>query len=285
MQSPPPHTPAMKRTRTSLPVSAPPRKKLCANDRKACPPPNESPSKSPAPVCNLEKLLRRLAKGVDFATVRALKAVAVADENMAILLQTIIEHAQELVAERCHTSDSKLLECELYLELLYECEYILTAVENILHAKVQLAVGRTLFTIVHALIDQYISAVDRYQDHDRYSWVMSLVEEANASAADESIDQRSTDAVRDAEALLNRLDKIFVRVIMRFKADSMDYRRLAGFIGMKEETIARSCCLLSEQTGFGDADDMGFGLLVHSREAMLRWKTQGKAKSDDSEDD
>nr|GAT50571.1 predicted protein [Mycena chlorophos] len=283
-----PRTPTNKRTRSSQSASTEPsRKKLCTNARTACPPPVgelESPIKATAPVSILEKTLRRLATSVDLATVRTLKNVASVDE-LPLLVQTIIEHAQELVAERCHKfkGKRKLLQGELYVEWLYECEYILTAIENILHAKLQTTVGRTLFSILFHLVDEYVSAVDRYQDgwsyEARYDWVMSLVEEANAASASSTIDARSADAVRDAETQLDWLDKILQRVVLRFKAESIDHKRLAGVVGMKEEALARACCLLSEQTGFGDADEMGFGLLVNSREAMLQWKSLAKAKS------
>ncbi|KAF7299228.1 hypothetical protein MIND_00871500 [Mycena indigotica] len=278
-----PHTPTRKRTRSNS-TAGPSRKKQCSNERQACPSLQESPIKASAPVCNLEKILRRLAQGVDVATVQNLKKVVAADvgDDMPVLVQSIIEHAQELVAERCcnYKGKNKLLEGELYVEWLIEIEYILDAVENMLAAKLHITLGRVLFTLLFHLIEEYISAVDSYQDgwsHDRFPWVMTLVEEANA--ANRAIDHRSSEAVETAESVLDRLDKIFVRVIRQFKAESMDYRRLAGLVGMKEDAIARSCCLLSEQTGFGDADEMGFELLSESREAMTKWRDQGKSKA------
>lgn len=133
------------------------------------------------------------------------------------------------------------------------------------------------------LIDEYISAVDAHQDGwsyrfpigpvEPYSWVMTLVEEAN----DSSTDGRSTAAVEQAEAKLARFDEVMARTLRRYKSESIDPWRIAPIIGQQQETLARGCCLLSEQTGYGNADDMGFGLLVTTRELMLEWKEQQRA--------
>ncbi|KAF8208728.1 hypothetical protein K438DRAFT_1961297 [Mycena galopus ATCC 62051] len=265
-------------------------KKQCLNDRKArCR--EESPTKLRAPICELEKLLRRLAKGVDSATVKALKGLVTGREQgpgMTAMTQSIIQHVEAIVAERSQGSQGseKLLQTELYLEWLREYNFVLTAIQNVLRAKIKIATGKTLFSILFHLMDEYISAVDCFQDGwshrepagpvERCSWVMSLVEESN----DSSTDERSVIAVREAEANLQRFDAVMALTVKRFKSECAEYWQLSRAIGIKQETLARSCCLLSEQTGFGDADDMGFGLLVTTREAMLKWKEEASDDCD-----
>ncbi|KAJ7212303.1 hypothetical protein GGX14DRAFT_448663 [Mycena pura] len=274
----------LKRSRsTRVDADGPANKKLCSNERKARCGSDENHAQLHMPILTLEKLLRRLAKSVDFATLRALKGLASGGENgecVAVMVQSVIEHVKDIVAGRCHglTGKKKLLEGELYLEWLHEYEFILTAVENVLKSKVQLAIGRTLFSILFHLMDEYISSVDTNQDGwshgfplvplQRYSWVMTLVEEAN----DPSTEERSTMAIQQAEAMFERFDAAMARALKRYKAECMDYRRHAAAIGRMQETLGRGCCLLSEQTGFGGADEMGFGLLAQTRDAMLKWK-------------
>ncbi|KAJ7264022.1 hypothetical protein B0H12DRAFT_1102554 [Mycena haematopus] len=273
-------TNSLKRTRsTQFNARAEPAlKKLCLNDRQArC---REGQQTS---VCDLEKLLRRLAKSVDFATVKALKGLVTASgREQGPMVQSLIERVKAIVAERAQGSQGseKLLQAELYLEWLREYDFVLTAIQNVLRAKIKIATGKTLFSILFHLIDEYISAVDSYQDGwshreptgpvERCSWVMTLVEEAN----DSSTDERSVTAVRDAEANLDRFDAVMALAVQRYKSECTEYWRLSKAIGSKQENLARSCCLLSEQTGFGDSDDMGFGLLVTTREAMLKWASK-----------
>ncbi|KAF7365398.1 hypothetical protein MVEN_00412300 [Mycena venus] len=258
-------------------------KKQCSNDRKARCRGEESPTKPQAP--SLEKLLRRLSKSADYATVKSLKGL-VAGTGMTAMIQSLIEHVKAIVAERSQSlrDSKKLLQSELYLEWLREFDFVLAAVQNVLRAKIpQISTGKTLFSVLFHLIDQFISAVDAWQDCwspagpvERCSWVMTLVEEAN----DSSTDERSVTAVREAEASLERFDAVMALTVERFKSECAEYWQLSKAIGRKQETLARSCCLLSEQTGFGDADDMGFGLLVTTREAMLKWKEQSSDPED-----
>ncbi|KAJ7163319.1 hypothetical protein C8R46DRAFT_1347192 [Mycena filopes] len=255
-------------------------KKQCSNDRtpRCCVDENLAPR--PA---DLEKLLRRLAKSVDYATVKALKGMATGrGQGLTVMVQSLIDHVKSVVAERHQGSvgDKKLLQAELYLEWLLEYDFVLTAVENVLEADIDISSGKTLFSILFHLIDQYVSTVDAYQDGwsqqeptvpgERCSWLMTLVEEAN----DSSTDERSTSAVEQAEAELDRYDAVMAQALRRYKAERPEYWRLSTAIGDKQETLARGCCLLSEQTGFGGSDDMGLDLLVATREVMLEWKEQ-----------
>jgi hypothetical protein len=138
-----------------------------------------------------------------------------------------------------------------------------------------------MFTILFHLIDEYISAVDAHQDGwshmlprvpvEPYSWVMTIVEEAN----DSSTEERSSAAVKQAEAKLDRYDSVMALALQRYRAECKEPCQIAAYMGRKQETLARGCCLLSEQTGYGsDADNMGFDLLVETREGLLRWKEQ-----------
>ncbi|KAJ6584760.1 hypothetical protein B0H19DRAFT_1368270 [Mycena capillaripes] len=260
----------------------PAHKKQCSDDRKArCR--EESTAKLQTPVCDLERLLRRLAKNVDYATVSALKRVATGRECVVAMVQSIIERVKIIVAERSQglEGSNKLLQAELYLEWLREYDFVLVAARNVLRAKVQIATGKTLFSILFHLIDEYISAVDAYQDGwshggpvERCAWVMTLVEEAK----DSSTDERSITAVQQAETNLDRFDATFALAVQRYQAECK-YWELSAAIGRKQETLARACCLLSEQTGYGGDDDGGYGLLVATREAMLRWKEQTSGDS------
>lgn len=96
---------------------------------------------------------------------------------------------------------------------------------------------------------------------------MSFAEEAN----DSTTDQRSDDAVRRAEEILEKYDRVMESSVGRYKSEC-NKRLMAGAIGRKEESLARGCCLLSEQTGYGGTDDMGFNLLVKTRDIMIEWK-------------
>ncbi|KAJ6557281.1 hypothetical protein DFH09DRAFT_986856 [Mycena vulgaris] len=288
-------TNSLKRSPAHLSAGGSPSKKQCSDDRKARPQ-EDSPSKSQTSPWTLDKLLRRLARTVDYATVKALKGMASGSEqapSMIEMVQSIIERVKNDVAERSHDlkGKRKMLQGELYLEWLRGYEFVFTAVENVLYAKVQVATGRTLFSILFHLIDEYISAVDAHQDGwshrfpkapvEPYSWVMTLVEEAN----DSSTDERSTTAVKQAEAKLKRFDAVMALALQRYKAECTEYWQISAAIGRKQETLARGCCLLTEQTGYGsEADDMGFGLLVTTRELMLRWKGQSADSVSEADD-
>ncbi|KAJ7043905.1 hypothetical protein C8F04DRAFT_1070875 [Mycena alexandri] len=268
--------------------SGPAHKKQCSDDRKARCRHVEENSTDPQAPAHLEKALRRLAKSVDYATVKTLKGMATGrEQGLTVMIQSLIGHVKSVVAKRHHglEGDKKLLQAELYLEWLHEYEFVLTAVENVLEAKIEISTGKTLFSILFHLIDQYISAVDAFQDgwsHQQSkvpvepcSWVMTLVEEAN----DSSTDERSTMAVEQAEAELDRYDAVMTQALRRYKAERPEYWRLSTAIGDKQETLARGCCLLSEQTGYGGSDDMGLSLLFTTRDAMLEWKGQRLQKT------
>ncbi|CAK5284394.1 unnamed protein product [Mycena citricolor] len=266
----------LKRSRSSSDESdlESPRKKQC----------KDAYPKFPALAVNFEKMLERLSDEkvpVNYLTVRALRGLAT-ERECATMVQAIVNRAKRRVEHKFQglRDQKKLLECELFDEWLRECDFVLKAVVNILRAPVQTAIGKTLFMILYHLFELYVTAVDAQQDgwssKDRYSWVMSFVQEAN----DSSTDGRSDAAVISAEARLNRYDIVMVRALQRYRADCMDPECLAASMERMENDLDRSCCLLSEQTGFGDADEMSQGLLKRTRDAMVAWNDEGYIDGD-----
>jgi len=125
-------------------------------------------------------------------------------------------------------------------------------------------------------MEEYINEVNAHQDGWSFRYpagpvacdplIMSFAEEAN----DSTTDQRSDDAVRRAEEILEKYDRVMESSVKRYKSEC-NKRLMASAIGRKEESLAKGCCLLSEQTGYGGTDDMGFNLLVKTREVMMEW--------------
>lgn len=139
--------------------------------------------------------------------------------------------------------------------------------------------GKISFAILYHLLDEFINEVNAHQDGWSFRYpagpvaldplIMSLAEEAN----DPSTDDRSVDAVRRAEEILTRYDTVMVAAVRRYKAEC-NRKLMAAGIGRKEDSLAKGCCLLSEQTGYGGTDDMGFNLLTETRELMRTWKVE-----------
>jgi hypothetical protein len=139
--------------------------------------------------------------------------------------------------------------------------------------------GRVSFAILYHLLEEYINEVNAHQDGWSFRYpagpvasdplIMSFAEEAN----DSTTDQRSADAVRLAEEILEKYDRVMECSVRRYKSEC-NKRLMTGAIGRKEESLARGCCLLSEQTGYGGTEDMGFSLLVKTRDVMMEWKQE-----------
>jgi len=139
--------------------------------------------------------------------------------------------------------------------------------------------GRLSFGTLYHILDSFLNEVNAHQDGWSFRHpvgplevdplVMTLAEESN----DSSTDGRSEEAVHSAEELFAWFDKVLLEALRRYKSEC--HKELMGpCIERKEETLAKGCCLLSEQTGFGATDDMGFSLLVRSREAMIQWRRE-----------
>lgn len=100
---------------------------------------------------------------------------------------------------------------------------------------------------------------------------MTLAEEAK----DPSTDLRAEITVRRAEETLGKYDRVMELALRRLKAEGGKTLKLARSIAQKERALARACCLLCEQTGFGeDKDGTGDLLLQSTRRSMRRWKAE-----------
>jgi len=100
---------------------------------------------------------------------------------------------------------------------------------------------------------------------------MTLVEEAK----DPSTDSRAERAVRLAAEALRKYDKVMEVALRRFKAESPKTIKAARIIASKERALARACCLLCEQTGFGeDKGGIGNSILQSTRRLMRQWKNK-----------
>ena len=142
------------------------------------------------------------------------------------------------------------------------------------------SLGRPAYAILYNLIDEFIDEVNVHHDGcsyldlepTLYPPTMSLVEEAK----DPSTDARSDKAVRRAEEALKTLDKVMATAVQRYKAErGWNNVSLAEKVGVQEHALAKGCCFLSEQTGYGAEDsDTGDTLMEETRGIMARWKNE-----------
>jgi len=138
--------------------------------------------------------------------------------------------------------------------------------------------GRACYQIVYNLVDEFIDEVNVHHDGwsfsepSLYPTTMSLVDEAK----DDSTDHRSDEAVKQADAAFKEIDRVMVDAVRRFKAErGRNNPSLASKISSQEYSLAKSCCLLCEQTGYGaEEDDMGFTLMEDTRAVMTQWKNE-----------
>lgn len=143
--------------------------------------------------------------------------------------------------------------------------------------------GRVSYTLLFHLVDEFVSEVNSH--HDGWSLpssefspqlseplTMTLVEESY----DPTTDIRSEKAVGLAEKCLKKVDKVMTDAVKRYKVEcGRNNPSLASRIGTQEHTLAKSCCLLCEQTGYGgDEDDMGDTLMQATRVVMSDWKQE-----------
>lgn len=104
---------------------------------------------------------------------------------------------------------------------------------------------------------------------------MTLAEEAN----DPSTDSRAENAVRLAEEALKKYDRVMELAVRRLKAEGGRTLKVARLIAQKERALARACCLLCEQTGFGgDKSGTGDSILQSTRKFMRQWKAEVTSK-------
>ncbi|KAG6829461.1 hypothetical protein H0H92_004423 [Tricholoma furcatifolium] len=241
------------------------------------------------PDCDLEELLRRRVLDpkddtaiTDLKNMKKLKR----DEDIIYVAQNIIDKIKLSVSDDIREEGKKTLEVELYLEWLKGFDFVLKGVEAVLNAKVPgtrrriTGVGRLSFSLLYHCIEVFIDEVNAHQDGWSFRHpvgpvepdplIMTLSEECNDSTSD----TRSEEAVHAAEQFLERYDKVMVQALQRYKSEC-NRKLMASAIERKEESLSRGCCLLSEQTGYGGTEDMGFKLLVDTRDAMTEWKLEG----------
>ncbi|KAF8073407.1 hypothetical protein FPV67DRAFT_1477668, partial [Lyophyllum atratum] len=245
------------------------------------------------PECDLDDLLRqRIHDPTDDTAINDLKSMKILkrDQDIVYVSHNIIDGVKATVKADIHDEGTQVLQVELYMKWLEGLEFVLNAIETVLDAKIPRTrrrvsgLGRVSFSILYNLMDGFIDEVNAHQDGWSFrhpagpvepdALIMTLAEEAN----EPSTDGRSEDAVRSAEQFFERYDAVMVAAVRRYKSES-NKRLMAGAIERKEESLARGCCLLSEQTGYGGTDDMGFKLLVKTREAMIQWKNEAGSSS------
>ena len=236
------------------------------------------------------------------------------DENATrSLVQRVLNSAKASVFQRFDPKKGKMLETELYLEWLLELDYLVSAVEvcvnpfqhhsmifyntisyysqTALNAKVPgtrkrvTGLGRASYTLLFHLVDEFVSEVNSH--HDSWSLppsesgfqllgppTMTLVEESH----DPTTDIRCEKAVGLAEKCLKKVDRVMANAVRRYKVEcGRNNPSLASRISTQEHSLAKSCCLLCEQTGYGgnpEGDDMGDTLMQASREVMSDWKQE-----------
>jgi hypothetical protein len=130
------------------------------------------------------------------------------------------------------------------------------------------------------LVDGFIDEVNAHHDGSSslssepslYPATMTLVEEVK----DESTNVRSEEAVRLAQESLKVLDTVLADAVRRYKAEcGRNNPALASRISTQEHALAKSCCHLCEQTGYGaEENDMGDTLMEETRDIMIQWKNE-----------
>ncbi|KIM35876.1 hypothetical protein M413DRAFT_449506 [Hebeloma cylindrosporum] len=275
-------TPRRKRYRTNDEDSSPSTSSFSGSPRKKQR--RESPKKPPSqPEINLEQVLRNIEPASNHSNLLALKAFPRDERTSRRLVQGLLHSAKTNVMGCFRRKKGKLLETELYLEWLNELDYVVIALHTALNAKVPgcrkrlPGFGRISFTILYNLVDAFIDEVNAHHDGSSsepslYPATMTLVEEAN----DESTNGRSEEAVRLAQESLKVLDTVLADAVRRYKAErGRNNPTLASRISAQEHALAKSCCLLCEQTGYGsEENDMGDTLMEETRDIMTQWKNE-----------
>ncbi|KAG5350756.1 hypothetical protein C0989_009403 [Termitomyces sp. Mn162] len=243
------------------------------------------------PDCRLDELLRRrMFDSTDDTVIDDLKSMKEfkRDQDVLWVAQHIFDKVKLAVKAEIREEGRKTLEVELYLRWLQGLDYVVKGIVAILDAKIPgtrrrvTGVGRISFSLLYNLMETFIDEVDSHQNGWSFRHpagpvepdplIMTLAEECN----DSNSDVRSEEAVQTAEEFFDRYDKVMVVALRRYKSEC-NKKLMALSIDRKEENLSRGCCLLSEQTGYGGTDDMGFNLLLETRDAMIQWKLEGQS--------
>ncbi|KAF6766485.1 hypothetical protein DFP72DRAFT_866660 [Ephemerocybe angulata] len=261
---------------------------------------------------DLTSVLRRCNNGsLDALAIRDVKVFPRAERDALEVVRHLLTRSQSASKSRLSRSSQKILETELYLEWLSDLNFVISAIENLLSAKIPgtrkrvTGLGRLSFTILYTLMDEFIEEVDRHHDgwsgssggsspgkagsprsrarpcDALYPQTMTIIEESQ----DSSTDARMAVAVEEAEELLARYDLVMADAVRRYKIEcGRNNDKLADAIGSKEYALSRACCLLCEQTGFGGDED-GDSLLREARTAMVEWKEEFGSERPDEDDE
>ncbi|KAG6896592.1 hypothetical protein C0992_007250 [Termitomyces sp. T32_za158] len=242
------------------------------------------------PDCDLDELVRRRIFDSkdhtaidDFKNMKRLRR----DQDVLRVAQEIIDQVKLTVKAEIQQAATKMLEVELYLMWLQGLDYVVKGVTAVLDTTIpgtrrhMSGVGRISFSLLYHLMETFIDEVNSHQNGWSFRHpvgpaeadplIMTLAEECN----DSNSDVRSEEAVCAAEHFFERYDKIMATALRRYKSEC-NQKLMVISIDRKEESLSRGCCLLSEQTGFGSTDDMGFNLLDETRDAMTKWKLEGQ---------
>ncbi|KAF9523891.1 hypothetical protein CPB83DRAFT_862081 [Crepidotus variabilis] len=252
----------------------------------------QSPKKPFSSDLNLEQALRLSARStVDHVTLLSLKDVPHDERSIRASIKSIIVSSKRSVMKHFTKAKHLPLETELYAKWLEGVEYVAVGLEKALGAKVPgtrrrvPGFGRSIYAITFYLVDEFIDEVSTHHDGwtspdepSYYPPTLSLVEEAK----DDSTNGRSDIAVKGAEAILRRFDAIMAAAAKRYKVErGRNNPSLAERISAQEHALAKGCCLLCEQTGYGsDHHDIGDVLMKHTRDVLTQWKNE----YDDCED-
>ncbi|KAF9474046.1 hypothetical protein BDN70DRAFT_344675 [Pholiota conissans] len=238
---------------------------------------------------NIEEILRAVvADPTNHEAILELKSIPRDENSVRILSKDLISSAKSAVVQRFKRKKGKLLlETELYLEWLNELDYVVSAFDTALNAKVPgtrkrlSGLGRVSYMTLYNLVDEFIDEVNAHHDRPSprdssepplYPATLTLVEEAK----DPSTDIRSEKAVELADEALRRIDGVLADAVRRYKVEcGRNNPALASRISTQEYALAKGCCLLCEQTGYGTSeDDMGDILMDETRSIMVQWKDE-----------
>ncbi|KXN84606.1 hypothetical protein AN958_12287 [Leucoagaricus sp. SymC.cos] len=265
----------------------------CRSENTPCSSRVRRPYKEPEPL-DLCAALRRCSLSVDSSIVDELKALP-CGKALIECVQRLL-HANKLSVKKCLKDRGRIIETELYLGWLEELNFVVAGIDNLLKVKIPgtrrrlTGLGHITFAILYHIIDGFISDVDHHHDgwssrgseeHPIYPTTMTLAEEAK----DPSTDSHAENAVRFAEDALRKYDDVMEVALRRLKAEGRKTVKMARMIAQKERALARACCLLCEQTGFGgDKSGTGDSLLQLTRRTMRLWKAEFGITDDDEYD-
>lgn len=135
--------------------------------------------------------------------------------------------------------------------------------------------GRILFPLLYSILDNLISDINSTSDvFIPTYWHKEPFPYDHDDDADDW-DTRDATATQKANAILERYDKAMAKALERYKKES-NKKQMAGSIREKEDELARGLWLVAEQArwGPGGAQEMGFGLMEKTRDAMQDWTNE-----------